>query len=180
VSAGEPVGAGPSSWYRHFWPWFIVGLVGSAVVASLVTVWIAVANPDSLVSDDWYEDGTTINRRLERSEVARRLGVGATLRFAVDSREIELTLRGREIGAVEWLRLEMHHPTNAQRDRVVLLRRDTRGLFRGRVEESLSGRWYASLEPAEGSAGERQEPGWRITETLMLPASDPVSLGDEA
>jgi len=31
-----------SAWYHHFWPWFIVGLLGVSVVASLATVAIAV------------------------------------------------------------------------------------------------------------------------------------------
>ncbi|MBT8137666.1 MAG: FixH family protein [Gammaproteobacteria bacterium] len=30
-------------WHRQFWPWFIIALLGSTIVASLVTVWIAVA-----------------------------------------------------------------------------------------------------------------------------------------
>ena len=34
-------------WYRQFWPWFIIALPATAVVASLATVWIAVvAAPD--------------------------------------------------------------------------------------------------------------------------------------
>jgi hypothetical protein len=42
---GRPVG-GP--WYRYFWPWFIVGLLGISVAGSLLTVAIAVdgADPD--------------------------------------------------------------------------------------------------------------------------------------
>lgn len=28
-------------WYRHFWPWFIIALLGSAVSASLYTVYLA-------------------------------------------------------------------------------------------------------------------------------------------
>lgn len=30
-------------WYRQFWPWFVISLPATAVIASLVTVWIAVA-----------------------------------------------------------------------------------------------------------------------------------------
>lgn len=33
-------------WYRHFWPWFIVGLLGVSVVGSLVTVAIAYRHRD--------------------------------------------------------------------------------------------------------------------------------------
>jgi len=39
-------------WYKQFWPWFIIALPASAVIASFVTLWIAIANPDQLVVDD--------------------------------------------------------------------------------------------------------------------------------
>ena len=39
-------------WYREPWPWIIIGLLGSVVIASLITVWIAATNPDGLVVDD--------------------------------------------------------------------------------------------------------------------------------
>lgn len=32
---------GPSPWYRHFWPWFIVLLMAVSIAASLSTVVIA-------------------------------------------------------------------------------------------------------------------------------------------
>lgn len=42
-------------WYRQFWPWFIIALPASAVVASFITLWLAVTNPDQLViSEDQY------------------------------------------------------------------------------------------------------------------------------
>jgi len=28
-------------WYRHFWPWFVIGLLAAGVAASLYTVWLA-------------------------------------------------------------------------------------------------------------------------------------------
>jgi hypothetical protein len=39
-----------SAWYYHFWPWFIVALLGSAVAASLATVVIAYRHADVEVS----------------------------------------------------------------------------------------------------------------------------------
>lgn len=39
-------------WYREPWPWIIIGLLGTVIVASMITLWIAVANPDGLVVDD--------------------------------------------------------------------------------------------------------------------------------
>ena len=45
-------------WYRQFWPWFIIALPASAVVASLYTVSLAVRTTDSLVVTS--EDGMDV------------------------------------------------------------------------------------------------------------------------
>jgi hypothetical protein len=43
-------------WYRQFWPWFIIALPASAVVAGFITLWLAISNPDGMVvSDDEYQ-----------------------------------------------------------------------------------------------------------------------------
>ena len=39
-------------WHREPWPWVIIGLLGSVVVAGVVTLWIAIANPDYLVVEE--------------------------------------------------------------------------------------------------------------------------------
>ena len=55
-------------WYRQFWPWFIMALPASAVVAGLYTVWIAMQTTDSLVvqSDDGMNVVTERNTAAER------------------------------------------------------------------------------------------------------------------
>jgi hypothetical protein len=42
-------------WYRHFWVWFIIALPTAAVTAGLLTLWIAMSNPDFLlIEEDEY------------------------------------------------------------------------------------------------------------------------------
>ena len=52
-------GIGPQDvepWYKQFWPWFIIALPASAVIASFITLWLAVSNPVQLVvSEDEYQ-----------------------------------------------------------------------------------------------------------------------------
>jgi len=45
VITGQP-------WYREPWPWIIIGLLGTVVIASFITLWIAASNPDALVVRD--------------------------------------------------------------------------------------------------------------------------------
>jgi hypothetical protein len=39
-------------WYKQFWPWFIIALPASAVIASFITLYLAVSRPDHIVIDD--------------------------------------------------------------------------------------------------------------------------------
>ena len=62
-------------WYRQFWPWFIMALPASAVVAGLYTVWLAMQTGDSLVVHS--SDGMNIvtERNLDAEREALRLGL---------------------------------------------------------------------------------------------------------
>ncbi|NOR18755.1 MAG: hypothetical protein GQ538_01535 [Xanthomonadales bacterium] len=50
-------------WYRQFWPWFIIALPASAVIASLITFYLAVSRPDHLVVED--EEYQRLNSELK-------------------------------------------------------------------------------------------------------------------
>lgn len=52
------------AWYRQFWPWFLIALPGVVVIACMITIYIAVTNPDPLVDGNYYKQGLTINERL--------------------------------------------------------------------------------------------------------------------
>jgi len=38
-------------WYRHFWPWFIIGLLGTSVSASLYTVYLAMSTAEPVLTE---------------------------------------------------------------------------------------------------------------------------------
>ena len=43
-------------WYRQFWPWFIIALPTAAVIASFISLWLAISHPDQLVvTEDEYQ-----------------------------------------------------------------------------------------------------------------------------
>ena len=56
-------------WFRQFWPWFVFGLPGLVVIASLITVYIAVSHPDPLVDGNYYKHGLTINEKLNADTI---------------------------------------------------------------------------------------------------------------
>ena len=66
-----PSATAASPWYKHLWPWIIIGVLATSVTLSLTMVYIAVNNPDNLVNDNYYEAGKGINRSLDRELLAR-------------------------------------------------------------------------------------------------------------
>lgn len=135
-------------WYKQFWPWFVIALPASSVVAGLTTVAIAFKNQDSVVRDDWYKDGKAINESLEREKRATALGVVATIGIDTLTGDVQVRLDGKETPP-EALTLHFSHPTQAERDQNVALTRQADGSFRGSLRNALDGRYYIDLGTPE-------------------------------
>lgn len=48
--------------------WMVVGGPAIVVVASFVTLWLAIRTPDPVLSEDYYQQGININRTLEAQQ----------------------------------------------------------------------------------------------------------------
>lgn len=130
-------------WYKQFWPWFIMALPASAVIAGLITVAIAFKNADSLVVDDYYKAGLAINDQIQQQTNASNYGYSAILRRLPDNR---LFLKFEQsIPADETLFLQWSHPLLADEDFTVVLHRQADGSFQNKAEHNLSGRWHLRL-----------------------------------
>ncbi|NIP72553.1 MAG: FixH family protein [Gammaproteobacteria bacterium] len=151
----------PKPWYRQFWPWFLILIPGSAVLASIATVILAMRNPDGLVVDDYYRQGLAINRVLERDRRARTLGLAARVRLEPAAREVHLTLQARAGTSPRALRLRLIHPTRANMDREIRLHSTGEDEYAGRIDPLEPGNWHVQLEPGDGA--------WRLTGRLRAP-----------
>ena len=152
-------------WYRQFWPWFIIALPASAVIAGLYTLWIALQTSDSLVirSDDGMEVVTERNIAAEQEAV--RLGLSALVTIDPDSGAVVVSLSAHpgvvlsDAGNADLLRLRMRHPTMASRDSLIELLPaipDTDGnpIWAGHFVSIPADRRYVTL-----SSGDR----WRLS-----------------
>jgi hypothetical protein len=158
-------------WYRQFWPWFIIALPASAVVASLYTVSLAVRTTDSLVVTS--KDGVDVvtGRHLAAERIAAARGIRATLSIDSESGAIEAKLTADE--AVEWpktLQLLFSHPAFADRDRRVTLTAAMPGsdgtpVWSGHFVDLPGGRWYVVL--ADGDTW-RLSSSWSGAAVLQL------------
>lgn len=104
-------------WYRHFWPWFVILLLGSAVTASLYTLFIASQGRDSLVLDNDAGTEVVTERNLAAQAAAMDKGLTADMIVDRESGMLRITLTSGTLdGNPPTLDLWVSHPTFADRD----------------------------------------------------------------
>lgn len=57
----------PEPWWKFGYVWLVVAGPALVVVASFVTLYLALTRPDPLVSEDYYREGIEINKTLDKS-----------------------------------------------------------------------------------------------------------------
>lgn len=142
-----PDSADVPPWHRQFWPWFLLVLPGTVVVASLVTVGISFYHSDTLVRDDYYREGLAINRELALEREALARGIRATLDVH-DGGTISLLVESRAQPEIYPQSVEMtwQHPVESSGDRSLLLQRVGPQRYLGELSSAPVGRWYLSAK----------------------------------
>lgn len=158
-------------WYRHFWPWFIIAMLGASVTASLTTVWISMQTTDSLVLH--AEDGVrnAADRRVAAERLASELGLAAVITFDAATGMVSAVMQRGELATLPTaLEFELSHPAFAERDIAIALHKalpDAGGnpVWVGHLATVPQGRWYAVLKSGEDW---RLSAEWRGETSLTL------------
>jgi len=155
-------------WYKQFWPWFLISLPLSVVIASMVTINIAIESDDGLVSDDYYKEGLAIYKNADSSARAKALGIAGELSYDPDTGAVALRLDKPLPAQAGGLSLSLTHPTLPHKDQTVQLSPLGNASYAGRLEPMGPARWKLGLQPDDGS--------WRIQGRLVLPDSPTARL----
>lgn len=118
------------AWYRHPFLWLAILLPASAVIAGLITLYIAIVNADDPVVDEWYKEGKAINRSAEQEQMAERLGIGLELSQVGAGVQARL-LSSTAIPMPQTITVALRHPTLADRDVVIELVNQQDNQYRG-------------------------------------------------
>jgi hypothetical protein len=134
-------------WYKQFWPWFLIFLPLSVVIASVITFFIAQNNPPSLVSGDYYKDGLAINANKKLEANAKKLGLSAII--TNDNSTFTVQLNGlKEQPPV--LFIELRHSTISQHDQSFSLTKVANGIYQSPFVLPQQGKWYVSIHAPNG------------------------------
>ncbi|MDH5184305.1 MAG: FixH family protein [Gammaproteobacteria bacterium] len=137
-------------WYRQFWPWFLISLPLSAVLAGTATIIIANVTFDGLVVDDYYKQGKAINQEKGRDRMATHLGLSAVVNIDLKAGEIRLRLDSKVDIPSQALRLSLIHPTRAGGDIDVVLEAISPGLYQASIASVKVANWNLLLVPEAG------------------------------
>jgi hypothetical protein len=167
------VATASSPWYKHLWPWIIIGILACSVTLTLSMVTIAVNNPDNLVNDNYYEAGKGINRSLNRERLAQTLKLRATVHLDELTGEAELRLSGDS--QPDTVELNLISPTQPEKDRKIILTRSPSdaGRYIGQLTDKVEGRRFVEL------LGVQDGQTWRLFEEEQVSHDKDLALGDE-
>ncbi len=168
------VATAQSPWYKHIWPWILIGILTCSVTLSLTMVTIAVNNPDNLVNDNYYEAGKGINRSLDRELLAQTLMLRANVHLDELTGEADVRLTGNS--RPHTLELNLISPTQPQKDRKMVLMQSSSEPDRyiGQLTDKIEGRRFVELLGVENGQT------WRLFEEEQISQDKDLALGDEA
>lgn len=156
-------------WYKQPWPWILIALPATAVIAGFITLWLAIVSFDGFVSNEDVHrakvgQGYEIDH--SRSEKARALGLSGVLLIDPDNQGFTLRLDASE-GTVlpPALMLTLQQPAHGQGDQLlVLTSTENPREYRARAFQPLGvgGRWQLQLED--------ESRAWRLKGNISLPA----------
>lgn len=154
-------------WYRHRWPWLLMLGPVTVIVAGVITTWLAATGNTALVADDYYKQGLTINRTLERERRADELGVQVAIATAPQgdgTTHLDITLSMNDATARPLrLRVFLAHPTRSELDRELLLE-GMDGRYSAVVRDLASTHWKLVIEDDVRA--------WRRQGSLVLDAEN--------
>lgn len=155
-------------WYRYPWPWLLM-IPPAASIVFWVSVVTTMAGPPSLVVDDYAKIGLVYAEERSRDRRAAELGVVARLHWVRDTGSVTLAVTELD-DPPERMALLLAHPTRQRSDLRTVVRRDSAGVYRGRLPSDAPtprGRRYVQLAPVGTDAGD-----WRLTGELAADQSE--------
>lgn len=149
-----------SHWTREPWPWILMAIPASSVVAGMTMLTFAINSNNALVVDDYYKEGKAINQRIGRDREATRLGMGAHLSWQASG--FALTLQsapGSSQAHRDAIGVRLVHVTDDKLDRAFVLRPDADGVYRNADAVMPAGRYRIHIETPDRD--------WRLVSDLF-------------
>ncbi len=154
-------------WYKQFWPWFLIFLPASAVIACISTFILFVENDVDLVAEDYYKKGKAINIDLSKISVAKDMAILAKVRAIDNMVEIQFD-KGKLVNNPA-IKAIFTHRTLPNHDFSQILTSDAKNTYRLHLDQPLTGPWFIELLPHDST--------WMIQGRINFPNNNFLPLG---
>ena len=150
-------------WYREPIMWLVIAFPLTAVIVGFVSLALAIRSDDGMVEDDYYKQGMTINRMLDRDKAAAAGDLTGTVELDTAHHELRVVLTARQSLALpDNIQIKLMHATRAGFDRNLVLPRHADGTYRAPLPEFVPGHWAVQLTAQD----------WRLTGSLFMPGDN--------
>jgi len=144
-------------WYKQFWPCFLFFFPLTAVVAGVITFFIAQNNSPVLVSGNYYKEGLAINANKRLQERASALGMSA--RVIATSSTLSIHINGLTLESPS-LFVKLQHPAFDELDKQLILPKIAKNVFQTPLNMPKKGKWYISIKDHTNE--------WEINQTFVV------------
>lgn len=149
-------------WYREPWPWVLILLPLTTVIASCYSFFLFEQHKVALVSEDYYQQGKAINQDLTRLRQAQALAIVAELSQAPKSDNVTVKLNKGKLANYPIILVVLQHRTLPAQDIWQrLTAKDNLGHYSFKLAEPLQGPWYIEITDVAKT--------WAINGTIKLP-----------
>ncbi len=124
---------------------------------------LAVTRPHSMVSDDYYKDGLSINLDLSKDDLATQYVLEAKLSYDKSLQTYRLALNGQSKKnlSYDYLLVSLEHPTLPNQDTTIQLMPQGGYVYTARHSQDLHGKRYITITPPGAE--------WRLTGETIFP-----------
>jgi len=155
--------------------WLMWLLPGAAVVASFVTLAIALQDADRALPALYHWEGERLDADFERARNAARHNMRATLAFA-GGKEPCTAMVIPALGGPPSITINFTSTSDSSLDRTLTMQREQAGMYRVACEALPRGRWFVTLQDAAGAWALRGSLNDKA-QVAVLQARDPAGDG---
>ena len=164
-------------WHAEPWVWFIITLLAVTFCWGGVRLYTVFTHKDTVVIDDYYQRGKSINQDMTRTRAAREHNIEASITIDDLIGEVRINVSGELEQWPEQLTLSFLSPVFADRDIILTMQRTITGDYVGQLRELVSGRYYLQLETIDQAIPEEgYKSGWRLTMEAEIKPGQSIQL----
>jgi hypothetical protein len=141
-------------WYKSRWGILVFGFPIASVIMGCITLYIAFTYPDSIVQDNYYKDGLSINQQIDDLEWASELKLRVQLNLSDGL--INATINPALAEETQQVKIAFHHNLNEDLDTHIVLNRQSETEFVATMNPLKVANWYVDISPISG------EKIWRV------------------